>query len=428
MEGFTVPAIVEFPTIVERAVKQFGEVFANEPERQHLAEYLTGLLMAERKTVSGINAEFADTTDQSCLNRWMTEVHWDVKRLNDARLQWLQREPSTRFSAHGVIALDNTLIDHAGKLIEDVGWFWDHADKRHVIAHDYLIANYVCTSGKHYALEFRRFRKKEDCQANGAERPAMADARGEGPEGGHTFKSHTQLFKELVDWVEAHHIPGEVTFDCYFTNAEILNHLNRQGRGYVGDLKFNRKVWFKGRELKASELAAEIGPESRKPVTIGDHKQWYFTKTIQIPEVDHAVRIVMLWNRKNGKEAVKMLVTNRVYWEITRILKVYRQRWTGTETFHRDGKQHLGMGDCQLRNGEGQTRHMYLVMLTHSLLVSEMRQGRVSEWAQSMLTTVGEACRAVLRETLGKTITWAIERATADGWSHEHIKAHLALV
>lgn len=358
----------------------------------------------------------------------MTEVHWDVKRLNDARLQWLQREPSTRFSAHGVIALDNTLIDHAGKLIEDVGWFWDHADKRHVIAHDYLIANYVCTSGKHYALEFRRFRKKEDCQANGAERPAMADARGEGPEGGHTFKSHTELFKELVDWVEAHHIPGEVTFDCYFTNAEILNHLNRKGRGYVGDLKFNRKVWFKGRELKASELAAEIGPESRKPVTIGDHKQGYFTKTIHIPEVDHAVRIVMLWNRKNGKEAVKMMVTNRVYWEITRILKVYRKRWTGTETFHRDGKQHLGMGDCQLRNGEGQTRHMYLVMLTHSLLVSEMRQGRVSEWAQSMLATVGEACRAVLRETLGKTITWAIERATADGWSHEHIKAHLALV
>jgi hypothetical protein len=236
------------------------------------------------------------------------------------------------------------------------------------------------------------------------------------------------LCKELVDWVEAHHIPGDLTFDGSFTNAAILNHIHRTGRGDVGDLKFNRKVWFKGRELKASERAAEIGPERRKPVKIGDHKPWYFTKTIHIPEVDHAVRLVILWHRKNGREAVKMLVTNRVYWEITRILKVYRKRWTGTETFHRDGKPHVGMGDCQLRNGEGQTRHMYLVMLTHSLLVSDMRQGRVSAWAHRMLTTVGEACRAVLRETLGKTITWAIERATADGWSHEHIKAHLALV
>lgn len=195
----------------------------------------------------------------------------------------------------------------------------------------------------------------------------------------------------------------------------------------MGDLKFNRKVWFQGRELKASELAEKIEPESRKPVIIGDQKQWYFTKTIRIPEVDHPVRIVILWDRKNGKEPSKMMITNRVYWEATRILRVYRKRWTGTETFHRDGKQYLGMGDCQLRKGEGQTRHMCLVMLAHSLLVSQMQQGRASEWAHTVLTTAGEACRWVLRETLGKTITWAIERATSDGWSHEKIKAHLAL-
>ena len=421
------PAIVEFPTIVEQAVKEFAGVFANEPERRHFAEYVTGLLIAQRKTVSGINAEFAVTTDQSCLNRWITEVNWDAELLNKKRLEWLQGDSSSRFSAQGVIAIDDTLIDHDGKLIEDVGWFWDHADKRYLIAHDYLIANYVCTSGKHYALEFRRFRKKEDCQLSDAQMQPTG-ASGEQQQQLRQFKSHTDLFKELVDWVVERDIPGDFVFDCYFTNAEILNHIHSKGRGYVGDLKFNRKVWFKGRELKASELAAEIGPESRKPVIIGDTKQWYFTKTIYIPQVDHRVRLVILWERKNGKEAVKMMVSNRVYWEITRILKVYRKRWTGTETFHRDGKQHLGMGDCQLRKGEGQTRHMYLVMLTHSLLVSQMRQGRVSEWAQSILTTVGEACRAVLRETLGKTVTWAIERATLDGWGHERIKAHLALV
>ena len=39
-----------------------------------------------------------------------------------------------------------------------------------------------------------------------------------------------------------------------------------------------------------------------------------------------------LWDRKNGREAVKFLLTNRVHWEISRILNVYRKRWTGTET------------------------------------------------------------------------------------------------
>ena len=30
--------------------------------------------------------EFAVTTDQSCLNRWITEVTWDERLLNEHRL------------------------------------------------------------------------------------------------------------------------------------------------------------------------------------------------------------------------------------------------------------------------------------------------------------------------------------------------------
>ena len=130
------PAIVEFPTVVQALLAEYGDLFANAPERRHFAEYLTGLFIAERKTVSGINREFAVTTDQSCLNRWMTEVAWDAATLNKRRLDELQRDSSTRYTQHGVIAIDNTLIDHDGKLIADVGWFWDHADQRHLIAHD----------------------------------------------------------------------------------------------------------------------------------------------------------------------------------------------------------------------------------------------------------------------------------------------------
>ena len=95
------------------------------------------------------------------------------------------------------------------------------------MAHDYLIANYVCASGKHYPLEFRRFRK-------------------------HRAKS------------------------------------------------------------------------SRKRICISDRKQWYFTKTVRIPEVDHPVRLVIQWARKNGKKPGKLLVANRVHWEITRILNDFQ--------------------------------------------------------------------------------------------------------
>jgi len=410
------PGITSFPHVVAAAVEEFGDLFVCEPERRHLAEYLTGLMVAARKTVRGINSEFAMTSDQSCLNRFLTQVVWDEGELNDRRLRSLQKDSSTRYSDRGVIAIDNVLIDHTGKLIQDVGWFWDHAEQRSKLAHDYLIANYVCPGGKHYPMEFRRFRKRTQCEETGEE-----------------FFDHTKLFCQLVDWTCEREIRGDFTFDSFFTNATSLNHIHakkdrfNRPRGYVGDLKFNRKIWWKGYELKAEDMATEIAPESRKSFKRGRKQQWYFSTTIRIPKVDHKIRIVIIWNRKRDREPCKILVTNRTGWEVTRILLVYRCRWTGTETFHRDGKQELGMGDCQLRDGQGQTRHMYLVMLAYTLLMSQLKQNRAKEWASVKLTTIGEACQAIRRETLRSTLEWAIEQIAEFKRSSDHVITRLRL-
>jgi hypothetical protein len=416
LEHLLMPGIVEFPQVVRDALAQYGDLFANECQRRHLAEYLTGLMVAERKTVLGINSEFAQTTDQSCLNRFLTDAPWQPEALNQRRLEELQKDPSTRYSDQGVIPIDNTLIDRDGLLIPDAGWFWDHAEERNKIAQDYLFANYVCTSGKHYPLEFRLFRKQEVSEA--LKEP---------------FRNHTVLCCELIDWVCERQIPGDFAMDSYFTCADILNHIHgkqdRWGRprGYVGDLKSNRKLEWKGRIIKANDLAASIPASDRKEMRIGDRRQWYFTVTVRIPDVNHKVRIVILWRYKNDVEACKILVTNRITWEVSRIVRVYRHRWTGTETFHRDGKQQLGLGDCQLRDPQGQTRHMYLVMLAYSLLVSQLRQNCAREWALHRLTTIGEACRAMLRENLRATIAWVIDQVTERERPFDHVIAQLGL-
>jgi hypothetical protein len=416
MEHLLMPGIIEFPQVVRDALARYGDLFANECQRRHFAEYLTGLLVAERKTVLGINREFAQTTDQSCLNRFLTDAPWDIQTLNERRLEELQKDPATRYSDQGVIPIDNTLIDRDGMLIPDAGWFWDHAEERNKIAQDYLFANYVCTSGKHYPLEFRLFRKQE-----------LSEALKE------PFRNHTVLCCELIDWVCEHQIPGDFTMDSYFTCAQILNHIHGKqdrlgrSRGYVGDLKSNRKLEWKGRIIKANDLAASIPASDRKEMRIGERRQWYFTVSVRIPDVKHKVRIVILWRYRNDVEPCKILVTNRITWEVSRIVRVYRHRWTGTETFHRDGKQQLGLGDCQLRDPQGQTRHVYLVMLAYSLLVSQLRQNCAREWALHRLTTIGEACRAMLRENLRATLAWAIQQVTEMERPFDHVIAQLGL-
>jgi hypothetical protein len=142
------PAIIEFPTLVQDAVDRFGAVFAPAPERRPVAEYLTGLLGAEKKTGSGLNAEVAPPTDPSCLTRWMTEGDWDGAKLHEQRVAWLQEAPQPRYAPRGVIPIDNTRVDQSGKLMEEGGSFWEHAEHRHKIAPAYLIAHSVCPSGK----------------------------------------------------------------------------------------------------------------------------------------------------------------------------------------------------------------------------------------------------------------------------------------
>jgi hypothetical protein len=409
-------AIVEFPRVVGDELERFADLFANEPQRRHFGEYLTGLIVARNKTVTGINAEFVTTTDQSCLNRFVTEAEWDVEKLNARRLELLQEDPATRYANHGVIALDDVLIDHDGKLIEDVGWFWDHAEDRAKIAHDYLFANYVCPGGQHYPLEFRRFKKREQCEVTGE-----------------VFEDHGVLFRQLVDWVCERDIPGDFTFDSYFSSAENLNHIHGKldassdPRAYVGDLKTNRKLEVRGKSIRADEFAASIPREQRRELRRGDARQWYFTTVVRLPQVKHPVRIVLLWRNRRDQTAAKVLVTNRTRWEITRILKTYRQRWTGTETFHRDGKQELGMGDCQLRSGQGQTRHMHLVMAAYSLLMRQLRNSRATNWALRRLTTIGQACRAVADETLRTTLQWAMTQITEKSQKPQHVIAQLGL-
>lgn len=342
------PAIVEFPQVVNEAARDFADLFANEPQRRHFAEYLTGLMVAHKKTVAGINAQFAETTDSSCLNRFLTEVDWDVEQLNERRLALLQNDPPTRYHDQGVIAIDDVLIDHDGKFIEDVGWFWDHAEDRHKIAHDYLFSNYVCPSGKHYPLEFRRFKKREQCEATGA-----------------PFEDHGVLFRQLIDWVCDREIPGDFTFDSYFTNAANLNHIHAkqdrfgQPRAYIGDLKFNRKISFRGRELKAEEFAATIGRADRKelrrfrmPVKSASSRQggrppFRATAPGQVPSAASLVSIglLLLDTRDRSSLASSDLTPRRVPLLKLRLAKIKFARTTKSLQILRHG---LGADELHL--------------------------------------------------------------------------------
>jgi len=56
--------IVKLPGFVENILPRFSSIF-NKAQLRHFGEYLTGLMVSENKTVTGINSQFLNHTDQS---------------------------------------------------------------------------------------------------------------------------------------------------------------------------------------------------------------------------------------------------------------------------------------------------------------------------------------------------------------------------
>ena len=138
------------------------------------------------------------------------------------------------------------------------------------------------------------------------------------------------------------------------------------------------------------------------------------------------MRVVVFWKARGDQEASQALVRNRLGWAVIRMILVSRYRGTGTETFPREGQPRLGLGDCQGRTGEGQTRHGYLVSVAYSLLMRSLHQTHLYDWARRTLPTIGEACRAVKAETLERIVDWMVDKLTVEHWSIPEMKAVLA--
>jgi hypothetical protein len=173
-------------------------------------------------------------------------------------------------------------------------------------------------------------------------------------------------------------------------------------------------------------MAHQMPWQANKPVRVGNRRDWYFRQQQRrIPVVKHPVRTGLLWKARDKAKARKALGSKRLLWKVMRMVLVYRHRWTGTEMFHRDGKQELGLGACQVHTGEGQPRHGYLVSTVYSLLMRSRHQSRPQDGAWTMLTTIGEACRAVKGELLEQLVDWMVAKLADDHWSIPPIKAVL---
>ncbi len=104
--------------------------------RKHFKEYLLGIMIPpeiRRKSISSISSLVSEC-DQSTLNRAVHAV--DTVIIDKNYIAYLK----ARIGSHQVQFIgDDTLLEHPGsKVMENVGWFFDHATGNNVLAHQYV--------------------------------------------------------------------------------------------------------------------------------------------------------------------------------------------------------------------------------------------------------------------------------------------------
>jgi SRSO17 transposase len=382
--------IVKFPNVVENALPKFEPIF-NKAQLRHFGEYLTGLMVSENKTVSGINSHFIDHTDQSAKNHFLTEAEWSEEALTQTRMEILLEHCRKEGIQDGILVIDDTLGEKEGQSIEGANWFWDHSEKHYTFGHPLVTSEYV-TRSFHVPLHYRLYLKEEDV-----------------PSG--AFKSKLDLAIELFQEAEK----AGIRFSCaigdswYFCDS-IIKYLEAVKKHWVFASKSNRKIMANNRWIQLKEFVNLLKKEDFKKVTVKKHSgkeitTWAFSKTLRMHKVGR-VKVVISYLEEPFKGNPFFLVTDQKEWTIERILSVYAKRWP-IETFYRDAKQHLGLEDCELRLLKGIRRHWDLVFLTYTLLTLESSTGPLTKWIKSNVVTIGGKTRLAYSEILRSFIFWA---------------------
>jgi SRSO17 transposase len=377
------PVVADIPKEFEKALEAFRPHFGA-PAFEHFKRYVLGLIVSENLTVEGINRIFIQAKHPSSLNRFLTTGIWKQQEVNDTRIDILKIQGA--LGGKGWLAIDDTLTHKTGKQIEGVGIYWDHSEKRYVLAHNIVTAEFVNPKGESHPLDFRLYLKEEQSREKRV-----------------PFKTKIDLAQELVQ--DALQLDLEIQgalFDNWFASKDFIKFLQGKGLHWVTRLKSDRNIKIKGRYVAISKFASTLPSESFRKVQIGDRVYQVFSKAVNLKGVGQ-VRVLISYDNEEFSGFPAYFATDQIRWEGTRILKTYSKRWN-IETFFRDSKQNLGLEDYQLRDLWGIKRHWYLIFLAYSLQVSGLFG--IDQKPRYESPTLGELITRTTRNVFSGLVGW----------------------
>lgn len=344
----------------------------------------------KRLSLSAISRK--TNTSYQKLQYFFTDSDWSIDTLNDVRLNIIQNQPTTRATAHGVFAIDDTgcpkpyakktegaQYQHCGSL--------DRNENCNV-----AVASCFVSNSKHFPVNFKSYIPEDQCKPN-------------------QFKSKLDLAKDLIDHAIGKNIPfKDVVFDSWYTSSNLIEFIASKGLTLVADTKINRSILWTDPVTKQRiyKRADEIAPLIMKhfvhrlkhvevPQKNGKIKHpLTFTFQSKLKDCSTPLQIFFIfdkWSDSDDKD-MHVLITNNLTMSVQAAIFTYLLRW-GIEESFRELKDNFCFDQYQVRDQEQIQRHWILSFLVWSLTYWIKQNACLSKILEEAPQSIGQCKEAV---------------------------------
>jgi len=347
----------------------------SKPQWNHFKTYMHGLLLGEKgeKNIQDIACNALDGKHQSSLNRFLTRHRWNERKLNAIRLL-----ENLHDRDGGILIVDDTIIKKSGQAMDGVGYLYDYSKGKTVLCHD-IVSTFYRNGEQRVPLYFAPYVKKEIAEKQGV-----------------WFKTKIQIALDLLRMSLLQVDPEAIVVDEWYMCKEMIDFFDSRGHTWISPAKSNRLIQIGDEWISLSRYAKSLPKKAfiRVNKKIGEKRfKWFYETTVMMKNVG-LVKLIILRERKNSKTCT-FLVSNDTSLEGMQILEYYKKRWS-IEVFHRDCKQHLGMGEYQVRKLDAVVIHLHLVFLAYTLLKNACRNPFLNRILNG-IKAIGSICKQLKR-------------------------------
>ena len=398
----TTPAAM--PACFDRWCQKFDDLLRTKAQKREFRNYLGGLLgESERKNVSQMAKDAVEVTYHK-LHHFLTEATWSAQKINERRLEVMNKCSQTRISRGFSLIVDDSGHRKSGNFTAGVGRQYigeiGKTDNGNVV-----VTTHLYDGKKSLPLDIELYQHSN----------SLAEGKKD-PE----FKKKPTLALELIDKsLNRGYRPGITLIDsAYGNNTSFLKKLEEKGLKYIGGIALNRNLLFKTSSgktdtIRIDEYARWISESEYKKIEIQGSKSrtvWVAIISVEISGLEGQRKIAIVMNAPAFEDAedIDYLMTNVEGEKVTEqwIVDTYSQRnWV--EVFYREAKGWLGLSEYQVREKKGLERHFILVFCAYTFILwHKLTGGLRRRWANKSLETFPEALEAFRTAISYRFVQW----------------------